>query len=734
MNNIIKRVWNQNRMTNIEDLSGMAFQAESGGHTFEISGTDDAGDQIELSGTVAGVFVRPDMTDVALTGTAEDGIVSVTLTDDCYAVAGRFGLTIFVTDENDQKVAVYACVGTVTRTSTGSVAGDAPQDVVDLINAIAAAVATIPADYTDLMSAIAPTYADNAVYTVGSYAWYDGKLYKCTTAITLGETFDATKWAAIPISSAVQKMADEMIAPNLADGTTYTTKKKVDFRTGDVVTQNYYAVTDYIDVSPCASIVYSRMCSRLSNVYGGIAFYDSNKNFITDSGIRGKFNQTADHYEMETITVPSGAVYIRLTTRLSLPNVEVYDLAKYDQTIPQIVKRNSENIAALMAAPASYYEAEIADTIAKARDAITSPALVFAWSTDQHRYSANADGVQNFAKMIQNTKAVAQSVPLDFVLSTGDLTDGNQPQETTIARAYECLDQFRSIGVPYIVAMGNHDENYLGTGHPYLFTLAECFKAYYTATHGAAFNANENGMDYYVDFFDRGVRLISLCANNVTTQDHGYSFGTSTAAWLTDALDTDLKVLIVIHQSPINTQVYAQQATKNAAAVNAAISDFISGGGSLIMISGHSHRDIAFVSPYLSVMQDCQRFTDTAGEVIGPNDENPTEITGFIDNIVKPARIAGTASEDAWTLAVYKPITNDLDLIRFGAGADRYFHATPIAPTTLTTRLSSVSWSSSDTSIATVSNGTVTGVSSGRCAIIAKDTSGNYECWIIEVQ
>jgi hypothetical protein len=132
-------------------------------------------------------------------------------------------------------------------------------------------------------------------------------------------------------------------------------------------------------------------------------------------------------------------------------------------------------------------------------------------------------------------------------------------------------------------------------------------------------------------------------------------------------------------------------------------------------------------------MQDCQRFTDTAGEVIGPNDENPTEITGFIDNIVKPARVAGTASEDAWTIAVYKPITNDLDLIRFGAGADRYFHATPIAPTTLTSRLSNVSWSSSDTNIATVSSGAVTGVASGRCAIIAKDTSDNYECWIIEV-
>ena len=68
MNNIIKRVWNQNRMVNIEDLSGMAFQAESGGHTFEISGVNDAGESVELSGTVSGVFLRPDLADIAIVG------------------------------------------------------------------------------------------------------------------------------------------------------------------------------------------------------------------------------------------------------------------------------------------------------------------------------------------------------------------------------------------------------------------------------------------------------------------------------------------------------------------------------------------------------------------------------------------------------------------------------------------------------------------------------------------
>ena len=198
-NNIIRRAWNQNRMVNIEDLTGAAFEAESGGHTFQVAGIDDTGAVVDLSGTVAAVFRRPDNADIALTGSASGGVVSVTLTDDCYAVAGRFGLTIFVTS-NSQKVAVYACVGTVAQTNGGAVAGSTPQDVVDLINAINAAVQSIPADYSDLMAAVAPTYSNTALYAKGAYAWYDGVLYKAVVDISTAESFTAAHWEAVSIS------------------------------------------------------------------------------------------------------------------------------------------------------------------------------------------------------------------------------------------------------------------------------------------------------------------------------------------------------------------------------------------------------------------------------------------------------------------------------------------------------------------------------------------------------
>lgn len=193
MNNIIRRKWNRNSITNIEDLRGAIFQAEEAGHTFEISGVDSDGNAIALSGTPSGVMLRPDNTDVALDCAVSGGVVTATLPAECYDVQGRFGITIYLTSD-EQKTAIYAAVGSVARTSSGNASPETTASVVDLINDIEAAIAEIPASDTNLKGALAPTYSTSAVYPVGSYAWYDGKLYRCTTAITTGETWTSAHW------------------------------------------------------------------------------------------------------------------------------------------------------------------------------------------------------------------------------------------------------------------------------------------------------------------------------------------------------------------------------------------------------------------------------------------------------------------------------------------------------------------------------------------------------------
>ena len=203
-NNTIRRSWNMFSMVNIEDLRGSAFQAEDGGHTFEITGLDANGNATAISGTVAAVFMRPDNTDVAITGSVSNGKAYVTLTDECYGYPGRFGLTIFLTS-GGQKVAIYAAIGSVYRTTSGSVSPETAADVVDLINEIEAAIAQIPASYTDIMAGVAPTYSNTAVYPVGAYAWYEGVLYRCIVPITTGESWTSSHWTSASIASDVTK-------------------------------------------------------------------------------------------------------------------------------------------------------------------------------------------------------------------------------------------------------------------------------------------------------------------------------------------------------------------------------------------------------------------------------------------------------------------------------------------------------------------------------------------------
>ena len=375
-----------------------------------------------------------------------------------------------------------------------------------------------------------------------------------------------------------------------------------------------------------------------------------------------------------------------------------------------------------------YYLSEAEDTIAKVRKETDSPALVFPVVTDIHRYSTNAAGVQTFDKMIANMRYVTSRIKCDFLLNLGDMTDGHANKETTQGYANDCLEKFLGLGVPYVWSHGNHDNNY-ELNYAYVYSLNECYAIYFSGSRATRYNFAENGTDYYIDFDAINVRLIIINSNN-STEEVRYAYGLGTAGWLETALNTDYTVIIGTHLSPISTQVYDTRQTVNAAGINDALNDFVENGGNLIMLSGHSHHDVAYITPWLSVMQDCQRFSDISETIT----DETHGMSGFIDNVRKNARIAETESEDCWSVCIYKPIENELDMIRFGAGPDRYFHATPVGASTVTTKLSgTVAWSTSDATVATVNGGVITSVGSGRCAVIAKDENANYECWIVEI-
>ena len=160
-------------------------------------------------GTVSGKVIRSDGAEVALTGTISGNAASVELLESCLAVPGPIGVYIRLTADS-QKTTVLSAIYTVQATSTGTIVdpGTIIQGVNDLIDDIEQAVSSIPADYTALLAAVAPTFSPTAQYHAGYYVWYNGELYQYKVNHDAG-SWDATQAVKVPLSKAVGEMQDE---------------------------------------------------------------------------------------------------------------------------------------------------------------------------------------------------------------------------------------------------------------------------------------------------------------------------------------------------------------------------------------------------------------------------------------------------------------------------------------------------------------------------------------------
>lgn len=261
--NVIKRSWKVDRLVRPETLNGMTFQAESGGHRFEITGYDANGSMIAFGGTVTAVFLRPDNTDVALTGVLSNGVAQVTLTEECYQVPGRFGLAVFV-NQNATKTVVYDCIGTVARTSSGVAATSVVEDVSTLIDRIEAAVNSIPQDYSALSKAVGNITCPELRNGSTGNPWNTDSV---TTKyiIKLDKTCDDLILEYIGNTSAAQYIFGYSIFKGVADGTeSYearsTAQSYADFPEQYVQTEPYVIIpmSQFGDYTHIAIVLWAR--------------------------------------------------------------------------------------------------------------------------------------------------------------------------------------------------------------------------------------------------------------------------------------------------------------------------------------------------------------------------------------------------------------------------------------------------------------------------------------------
>ena len=135
-----------------------------------------------------------------------------------------------------------------------------------------------------------------------------------------------------------------------------TADRNVNAPGGGLSSSQNYDASDYIDVGDYDAIEYSRAVSSNTTVNFGIAFYDENKTYQSQSGWYQKAlssSSGATDYTLTTIAVPEGAKYVRLSLRKASAgwsSPEIYGLNKiYNKTskfidIENEIQENADNI------------------------------------------------------------------------------------------------------------------------------------------------------------------------------------------------------------------------------------------------------------------------------------------------------------------------------------------------------------------------------------------------------
>ena len=234
-NIILQKQWVQGAAVVPDDLRGTAFTGENGAHTFRVTGIDANQDPVAITGTITGKFLAANNVTVPLTGSIDNGAAVLTLTEDCYAVPGRFIVSIFATND-DTTLCIYCGVGNVFRTESSIVAYPSASipDIQELIDEAQAVSAQVPGIVSAAQTAVDGIEAqkDTMIASIASVAGQGTD----TTLTQSGVAADA-KAAGDQIGN-LKSAIDESAKTINWDGTAHSsTLDKVGFsaKNGDVI-------------------------------------------------------------------------------------------------------------------------------------------------------------------------------------------------------------------------------------------------------------------------------------------------------------------------------------------------------------------------------------------------------------------------------------------------------------------------------------------------------------------
>jgi len=248
--------------------------------------------------------------------------------------------------------------------------------------------------------------------------------------------------------------------------------------------------------------------------------------------------------------------------------------------------------------------------------------------------------------------AVQRRVSAEGLIHLGDITDGLLPGEWTVRYTKRVVSDMQLLGIPCYGCLGNHDRNYF-RGNSYGLSRSEC----------SQLCLGRPEPDYCIDYPEQRLRMIFLDSFDPQRKER-YGFSNDTVRHLAKMLEQapdGFRVMVFSHVPPLaKLHVWSNTILNSGQAIRL-LHDFRKkrGGDVLGWVHGHNHADqIDFSQGFPIVSVGCSKLESfweykPAGSV--------TQM-----------RRAGEPSQELWDVLVVHAHSRDFDLIRYGAGVDRY--------------------------------------------------------------
>lgn len=160
-------------------------------------------------------------------------------------------------------------------------------------------------DGTLSSNVIATTYSSSSTYGVGDFCFYNGSLYKCTTAITAAEAWTAGHWSVVNVTDEITDLKDDLDDYVLIENNTTVTLTSTAgvIRASGTIDYTQYSNLVHYNVDVEEGQVYTIFTySQGTTIYPFCVFWDSNNTSV------GKVDSGDNAVVTKTVTVPIGAV------------------------------------------------------------------------------------------------------------------------------------------------------------------------------------------------------------------------------------------------------------------------------------------------------------------------------------------------------------------------------------------------------------------------------------------